>query len=149
MLVCLLQLQAAGSNTSEKINSPVQNEELALERDYETFKRHVISNGMKATDCTSEIKQRKINMKSCKETHRFIIATEKEVLDICSDQGKYLNKGHLTRSERDFPVIICKLGKKAKKGQCQYTGQKLTKKIDVSCKTLPVHYQDDILTFEG
>uniref|UniRef100_A0A3B3V731 Ribonuclease A-domain domain-containing protein n=1 Tax=Poecilia latipinna TaxID=48699 RepID=A0A3B3V731_9TELE len=129
---------------------------LVLEEDYELFKRQHIAEGMDATACTSEMKRRTINNKSCKEKHTFIAEKEEDVVAVCRDQGEYMSENHLTRSERDFEVVVCKHMKKAKKGPCQYTGQQRTARIVMKCKTchdilttLPVHYEKDVVTFEG
>ncbi|MEQ2255851.1 hypothetical protein ILYODFUR_018148 [Ilyodon furcidens] len=148
LLVCFLQLQVAAS-ISNKTNSCKPKEESTLEKDYEKFKSQHMAQRMAPTDCTSEIKQRNINGKrSCTATNTFILDDEKDVLAICENQGEYLNESHLTRSENTFQTVVCKHMKKNRKGSCQYTGQLRTSRIVVKCTTLPVHYQEDILTFE-
>ncbi|XP_014834420.1 PREDICTED: angiogenin-like [Poecilia mexicana] len=149
LLACFLQLQVAAFGTSEKTNGSEPELKLVLEENYELFKRQHIAKGMVATACTSEMKRRDINNKSCKEKHTFIAEEEEDVVAVCRDKGEYMSENHLTRSERDFRIIVCKHMKKAKKGPCQYTGQQRTARIVMKCKTLPVHYEEDVATFEG
>ncbi|XP_008427833.1 angiogenin-like [Poecilia reticulata] len=134
---------------SEKTNSSEPKLKPVLEENYELLKRHHIAEGMDATACTSEMKRRNINSKSCKEKHTFVVDKEEKVVAVLRDKGEYMSENHLTRSEEDFEIVICKHMKKARKGSCQYTGQKRTARIVMKCKTLPVHYEKDFETFEG
>ncbi|KAF3688508.1 Ribonuclease-like 3 [Channa argus] len=118
---------------------------------YEKFKRQHINKTMTKDDCNKEISTKGIynRDKTCKNINTFILADEKRVKKICNGEGKLNKKDRMTYSNTKFNIVVCKLQNPgAKKPNCVYKGERLTKRVVVKCEGgFPVHYQGDKLNF--
>uniref|UniRef100_A0A3P9PAS9 Ribonuclease A-domain domain-containing protein n=1 Tax=Poecilia reticulata TaxID=8081 RepID=A0A3P9PAS9_POERE len=118
---------------------------------YNTFKVQHIDKKMTVQKCTAVIKQKNIysNDNVCKATNTFILADPNEVKSICEGEGDNLCKSHLTKSKRQFSVVICTRTKCAQKLRCEYEGKLYRNRfVLVQCSGVPVQYAENILDVE-
>uniref|UniRef100_A0A3B4YUU5 Ribonuclease A-domain domain-containing protein n=1 Tax=Seriola lalandi dorsalis TaxID=1841481 RepID=A0A3B4YUU5_SERLL len=111
---------------------------------YKKFKKQHICDSMTFTNCDDVMQKRHISglNKKCKRINTFILANIKQVKSIC-DIVPYDN---VTISNQCFDIVVCNLTQqKAKLAKCQYSGQKIDKKlIIIKCEQgYPVHYFGD------
>ncbi|KAL2094791.1 hypothetical protein ACEWY4_009510 [Coilia grayii] len=133
--------QCSSSNLETRLQPSDYNER------YKTFRRQHVIGKMAAKDCDKVIKKRKIKNSEtakCKEVNTFVIASIKEVCEVCQTMGKpyHKNKTYI-ESVKTFQLVVCKLKSKGKRlPKCAYRGQECNQHIVLSCeKGLPVHFQ--------
>lgn len=115
---------------------------------YRKFINQHIKADMRASQCDSVIRQRRISETDsnlCKETNTFIRATTGLVTPICGDAG--VPDGPMRRSTKPFNVVICTLKNHgARQPNCQHSYRTSTSRIKISCEGgLPVHFGGDIM----
>ncbi|XP_014831944.1 PREDICTED: ribonuclease-like 3 [Poecilia mexicana] len=146
LFLCLLLLEFSLSKPLNETNI-FEPGKVTFER-YNKFKVQHIDKKMTVQKCTAVIKQKNIYGKDngCKATNTFILADPNEVKSICEGEGDYLHKSHLTKSKRQFSVVVCTLTKGARKPRCEYEGKLHRNRfVLVQCSGVPVQYAENIL----
>uniref|UniRef100_A0A3Q3GQQ4 Ribonuclease A-domain domain-containing protein n=1 Tax=Labrus bergylta TaxID=56723 RepID=A0A3Q3GQQ4_9LABR len=106
------------------------------ERHRKFREQHVV--GSTVTSCQSIMNdpKREINIKSCKESHKFIVDSGESLKTMCGS-----STGEVTRNNK---ILLCRLKPGSVYPNCVYIlGRSFTGSITVTCEGgYPVHYVD-------
>uniref|UniRef100_A0A7N5KHK3 Angiogenin-like n=1 Tax=Ailuropoda melanoleuca TaxID=9646 RepID=A0A7N5KHK3_AILME len=110
--------------------------------DYETFlKQHHDDpkSNVGNNYCNQMMQRRDMTRPRCKEVNTFIHETRNRIIDVCTDGGGVdIGNGFRNR----FRVTTCKMIGKSTRPPCEYTENVSPRNIVISCKSLPMHYDE-------